>query len=151
MKTSQNNQLSLRAGLPPSQLPRIAPGVTLIELTVVILVLMSLITILFFGARAWKRGSDRTLCIMQIQQVQQGLRSFSNLYGYDPGATVPGLKSQIIGLGRFVEVTPSCPTDGTYSFENGENLIPPLGSLYMTCSLDDDSDDAHVPDSYEGW
>ncbi len=35
-------------------------GMTLLELTVVILVLLSLIGILFIGARAWKRGSDRT-------------------------------------------------------------------------------------------
>ena len=34
-------------------------GMTLIELTVVILVLLSLISILFVGARAWKKGSDR--------------------------------------------------------------------------------------------
>ncbi|MBC7981098.1 MAG: prepilin-type N-terminal cleavage/methylation domain-containing protein, partial [Armatimonadetes bacterium] len=34
-------------------------GMTLLELTVVILVLLSLISILFIGARAWKKGSDR--------------------------------------------------------------------------------------------
>ena len=34
-------------------------GMTLLELTVVILVLLSLISILFVGARAWKKGSDR--------------------------------------------------------------------------------------------
>ena len=39
-------------------------GMTLIELTVVILVLLSLISILFVGARAWKRGSDRAGCII---------------------------------------------------------------------------------------
>ena len=39
-------------------------GMTLLELTVVILVLLSLITILFVGARAWKRGSDRSANIM---------------------------------------------------------------------------------------
>ncbi len=32
-------------------------GMTLLELTVVILVLLSLISILFIGARAWKKGS----------------------------------------------------------------------------------------------
>ena len=38
---------------------------TLLELTVIILVLLSLITILFVGAKAWKRGSDRAACILQ--------------------------------------------------------------------------------------
>ena len=45
-------------------------GMTLLELTVVILVLLSLISILFIGARAWKKGSDRAGCIMQIRNVQ---------------------------------------------------------------------------------
>ena len=41
-------------------------GMTLLELTVVILVLLSLISILFVGARAWKKGSDRSANIMNI-------------------------------------------------------------------------------------
>ena len=76
---------------------------TLLELTVVILVLLSLITVLFFGAQAWKRGSDRALCIIHIHNVQKGVRSYSNLYGFSPGANAPNLQSQIIGLGRFIE------------------------------------------------
>ena len=54
-------------------------GMTLLELTVVILVLLSLISILFIGARAWKKGSDRAGCIMNIRNVQQGMRSFQNM------------------------------------------------------------------------
>jgi type II secretory pathway pseudopilin PulG len=49
---------------------------TLLELTVVILVLLSLITILFIGAQAWKRGSDRAICIINIQNVQKGVRGY---------------------------------------------------------------------------
>ncbi len=55
---------------------------TLLELTVVILVLLSLISILFIGARAWKRGSDRAICIIHIQSAQKGVRSYANLYGF---------------------------------------------------------------------
>ena len=58
-------------------------GMTLIELTVVILVLLSLISILFVGARAWKKGSDRAGCIMNIRNVQQGVRSFQNINGHN--------------------------------------------------------------------
>lgn len=43
----------------------LATAMTLLELTVVIMVLLSLISILFIGARAWKRGSDRTGCILK--------------------------------------------------------------------------------------
>ena len=110
---------------------------TLLELTVVILVLMTLVTTLFFGAQAWKRGSDRALCIVHIQYVQKAVRSYSNLYGHSPGATVANLKNQVIGLGRFVEVTPVCPGNGTYTYGQtyGTDTIPPLGELYLQCSL----------------
>ena len=60
-------------------------GMTLLELTVVILVLLSLISILFIGARAWKRGSDRAASILQIRNVQQAVRSYSNMNGKNPG------------------------------------------------------------------
>lgn len=122
-------------------------GMTLLELTVVILVLLSLVTILFIGAQAWKSGSDRTLCIMNLQNVQKGVRSYTNLYGFKPGQTVSGLRSQIIGLGRFVESEPACPRDGTYSY--GEDQIPAVGVLYMTCSLA--SSENHEPPSYVDW
>lgn len=139
--------------LPPSgQLRgRVQSGMTLIELTVVIVVLLSLISLLFFGAQAWKRGSDRALCIMQIANVQKGVRSYSNLYGFSPGSNAPNLQSQVIGLGRFVETTPVCPAGGGYSFgaTYGVDTIPPIGVLYMECSLA--ASDDHEPDSFSDW
>lgn len=120
---------------------------TLLELTVVILVLLSLISILFIGARAWKRGSDRAGCILQIRNVQQAVRSYSNLNGYNPGATVSGLKTLVIGSGKFVEKTPACPGSGSYTFLG--DTIPNVGSLYMTCSLA--TPESHVPGSYLEW
>ena len=124
---------------------------TLLEMTVVILVLLSLITVLFFGAQAWKRGSDRALCIIHIQNVQKGVRSYSNLYGFDPGANAPDLQTQVIGLGRFIESTPVCPGGGNYTFGQvfGVNTIPPMGSLYMECSLA--AMFQHVPNVTPDW
>ncbi len=54
-------------------------GMTLLELTVVILVLLSLIAILFVGARAWKKGSDRSANIMNIRNAQQAMRGHANM------------------------------------------------------------------------
>ena len=124
---------------------------TLIELTVVILVLLSLISILFIGAQAWKRGSDRTMCIMNIQNMQKGMRSYANLYGYAPGESVTGLQSNIVGIGKFVQVAPLCPGSGTYSYGEilGIDTIPPIGELYMTCSLA--TSDRHVPENHDDW
>ena len=126
-------------------------GMTLLEMTVVILVLLAFITVLFVGARAWKRGSDRALCIIQIQGVQKAMRSYANLYGFEPGANAPNLQSQIIGFGRFIETTPVCPSGYDYTFgaTYGANTIPPLGGLYMECPLA--TSGRHMPDVTPDW
>ncbi len=126
-------------------------GMTLLEMTVVILVLLSLITVLFFGAQAWKRGSDRALCIINLQNVQKGVRSYANLYGYAEGANSPNLQTQVIGLGRFIETTPTCPGNGVYSFGTsyGVNTIPPIGELYMKCTLS--ASNLHEPSNHSDW
>ena len=120
-------------------------GMTLIELTVVILVLLSLISILFVGARAWKRGSDRAGCIMNIRNVQQGMRSYQNMNGLIPGDTCD--PAEIVGAGKFVETTPSCPAAGSYGALS--TTLPPVGTLYLTCSLA--ASDSHVPSAYADW
>ena len=128
----------------------VSPGMTLLELTVVILVLLSLISILFIGAQAWKKGSDRTLCIIHIHNIQKGVRSYSNLYGYGPGQSVTGLQMRVVGLGKFVEKTPVCPSSGTYNYGGafGSDTIPPVGQLYLGCSL---AASGHIPTDYGDW
>lgn len=123
------------------------PAMTLLELTVVIVIMLSLIGILAIGAKTWKNGSDRSVCILNLQAVQKGVRSFSNLYGYTPGASVSGLEAQIIGTGRFVESMPLCPSEGTYA--SGGDVIPEMGSLYFNCSLA--SSGEHTPHVTEDW
>jgi prepilin-type N-terminal cleavage/methylation domain-containing protein len=59
-------------------------GMTLLELTVVILVLLSLISILFVGARAWKKGSDRSANIMNIRNVPAGRARSAKHEGLNP-------------------------------------------------------------------
>ena len=122
-------------------------GMTLLELTVVILVLLSLISILFIGARAWKKGSDRAGCIMQIRNVQQAVRSYANMNGVNSGATVTGLQGLVIGAGKFVEKTPACPGSGTYTYVG--DTVPAVGVLYMTCSLA--TSETHAPATFTDW
>ena len=124
-------------------------GMTLIELSVVILVILSLISLLFVAAGAWKRGSDRAACTVQIRQVQVAVRSYANLNNIEPGTDISpvSLQAAVIGSGAYLEATPTCPSNGLYTF-NG-NTIPALGDLYMTCSLS--ASEGHVPDSYEAW
>ena len=85
-------------------------GMTLLELTVVILVLLSLISILFIGARAWKKGSDRSANIMNIRNTQQAMRGEQNMKALAVGAdfTETQLKSYMN--------MPAPPADGiTYT------------------------------------
>jgi hypothetical protein len=127
--------------------PRALPGLTVVELSVVIFSLMLLAFILLTGARAWKRGVDRTNCIVNINAVQKGIRGFSNMSGYTPGDTVPGLEAMVIGPGMFFDSLPACPGDGDYTL--GGDQIPLEGNLYMTCSLE--LSRGHVPSSVVGW
>ena len=130
-------------------------GMTLIELTVVILVLLSLISVLFIGARAWMRGSDRANAAILIRNAQQGVRSHSNILGLDTsgtsvdyaaghlalfGTAAPrSLDQEVFGPSRFVET----PADGTLPVhpDNGNTFIagpdtlafvPALGNPYIT-------------------
>lgn len=126
---------------------RARAGLTLLELTVVILVLLTLLTVLYIGARGWKRGSDRMFCILNMQKVQKGVRGYSNIFGYNPGTSVTDLRTKVIGPGCFVESEPSCPGSGAYDFAG--NQIPSIGTIYMTCSLAVSG--KHQPDEYSEW
>lgn len=123
------------------------PGLTLIELAIVILALMLFATILLTGARAWKRGSDRAVCITNIASVQKAVRGYANMSGLNPGETVIGLETRVVGPDRFFESLPICPGQGTYTL--GGDQIPALGDLYMNCSLA--TDQKHLPENIADW
>ena len=88
---------------------------TLLELTVVILVLLSLISILFIGARAWKKGSDRAGCILNIRNVQQAVRGYANMNPEKTGITKAVLYgTAAAGLDPATQgylKEPKCPSD----------------------------------------
>lgn len=134
---------------------RAKKGMTLLELTVVILVLLSLISILFIGARAWKKGSDRAGCILNIRNVQQAIRSYGNMQGLNPGdaildgAGAPTTAAAVlVGAGSFMENTPTCPGAGTYAgMDSG--AIPDVGTVMLTCDFADGP--AHAPSNTQDW
>jgi type II secretory pathway pseudopilin PulG len=114
---------------------------TLLEITVVITVMMALTGILFLGATAWKSGSDRSNCLVNIRNVQLAARSYQNMYAINVGANFTD--TMIIGPNSFVPQTPSCPGSGSYTFAS---TFPPTGTLFMTCDVA-----THVPPSHSGW
>lgn len=116
-------------------------GLTLIEVTLVIAVLLGLISVLFIGVAAYKKGSDRAKCILQISSVQKAVRSYANMYEKNPGDTVA--KTDFMAAGSFLEAEPTCPDGGTYSFSA---TVPLVGVAMMTCDQT-----GHAPSSVAGW
>lgn len=102
-------------------------GMTLLELTVVILVLLSLISILFVGARAWKKGSDRSANIMNVRNVQQAARGYENTNQLKLGDAIPSTKLFDAATGYLKE--PESPLGAAYTYKETVN-IP--ADLYIT-------------------
>ena len=155
-------------------------GLTLLELTVVILVLLALIGILFFGASAFKKGADRAASILVIRNTQQAVRSYSNMYGASPGETVAiDLPAQLFGKGKFVSSNPTDietpeddpattgidesliatstnhPAGVNYKFEYADsaNKIPAIGDLYIETVANGDAEDfaEFNPTDHSDW
>lgn len=126
--------------------PQFCRGFTLIESTLVILVLLSLVSVLFVASRKWKEGADRTACVLSLHQVQQAVRGYSNAYGKSAGGEVPGLPVLLFGEGLYIQKVPLCPSGGIYSFLGDH--VPERGELYMKCSL---AGEGHAPTSAIGW
>jgi type II secretory pathway pseudopilin PulG len=136
-------------------------GLSLLELTVVIATLLSLVSVLFIGARAWKRGSERSSCILTLRNIQMATRSYQNLYGYDYGGHpyadrgTQDIAEHLYAKG-YIESTiyqqargqKKCPSGGSYSCPL-PNIFPQEGRLYAECSLA--GSDEHVPKSLAGW
>ncbi len=66
--------------------PKSNLGMTILELTIVILVLLALISILFVGAAGWKRGTDKATNLINIRNCQQAMRGHQNV-AIDPTVT----------------------------------------------------------------
>jgi type II secretory pathway pseudopilin PulG len=136
-------------------------GITLLELTVTISVLIVFITIVFIGTRAWKRGGDRAACILAQRNVQMATRAYQNIYGYNYGGR-PYAEAGTQDIARhlfekgYIEKdiydqasgeTP-CPGGGSYTCPLPD-IFPQSGELYMKCSLS--TTEAHEPSTHADW
>jgi prepilin-type N-terminal cleavage/methylation domain-containing protein len=109
-------------------------GMTLLELTVVILVLLSLISILFVGARAWKKGSDRAANIMNLRNVQQAVRGHQNMHGLNATDTLAStmIVQDVDGATTTTGYlkTPKVPWDAAAAYTY-LGTVPAIGTLYL--------------------
>ena len=119
-------------------------GLTLIEVTLVIAVLISLISVVYLGAAEFKNGSNRALCIQNIVHMQKATRAYCNMHDLDPGDSITDLEVRVIDNEGFFPKKPFCPSGGTYDFV--ENKAPEVGSAFATCSISE-----HEPLNTAGW
>lgn len=109
-------------------------GMTLIEISLVVALLLSLIAILFLGIAAYKKGADRAKCVIQLSSIQKAVRSHQNMFdGVAGGALVH--TTTLMGAGLYFENVLNCPdtaTPGAYTYLA---VYPAVGVAYTTCSL----------------
>lgn len=105
-----------------------------------VLLLLICISTLFVGARAWKKGSDRAACIMNIRNVQQAVRGHQNMTSMKVGEPIDW--DEIFGPDGYLP-EPVCPLGGTYTYTN---TIPAVGTVICQCSHAD-----HVPTGTSTW
>lgn len=117
---------------------------TLIELTVVIMVLLSLVAILFVGATAWKMGSDRAGCILNLRNVQVAVRGHQN--ATDKRTGDPLAAADIVGATGYITIPPACPSFGNYTIST---TFPAMGTPAITCDKSATLD--HAPGDPTGW
>ncbi len=150
---------------------KIKPGMTLIEITVVILVLLTLISVLFIGANIYKKGADRAACILNIRNVHQAVRSNQNLKGINTGADLD-MANDIYSVAAVSEETdasgnviteavvaveryltePNCPADG--GDYTPTDTYPTVGVPAVVCAnngADGGAITDHVPGDTSGW
>ncbi len=143
--------------------PRVARhrGLSLLELTVVIATMLALLSVLFAGARGWKRGSDRASCIINLRNTQLAVRSYQNMYGYEFGGrpyaangtqdiNVHLFEKGYIGFTCLLQTKGEapCPGGGAYHTPFPE-FFPPQGVLYTSCSHAHSHD--HHPTGASDW
>jgi competence protein ComGC len=119
-------------------------ALTLIEVTLVIAVLLGLISVLFIGVSAYREGSNRAGCILNISNVQKAVRSYQNLYELSVDDAL--VSSTLIGNGKMLQTAPSCRSGGAYTYRT---TVPPVGTAYVTCSRGTSHN--HRPASVAGW
>jgi prepilin-type N-terminal cleavage/methylation domain-containing protein len=86
-------------------------GVTLIELSVVIAVILVLISVLFIGASYYRDSANDAACQISQSSIQKGVDSYFNISGGQLSY------ADLETTGPFTSGAPACPTDSTISID----------------------------------
>ncbi len=118
-------------------------GLTLVEVTLVVTVLLGLISIGLQGCRPTRRVPTGPSASTRSPTSRRrcALLPFP---GTRIGTTHPDLKKRLIVDSKFFASAPFCPSGGTYVFHEG--AVPHVGTLFMRCSIPD-----HAPKGTSSW
>jgi type II secretory pathway pseudopilin PulG len=120
-----------------------AAGMTLIEISLVIALLLGLIAVVFLGIGSYRKGSDKAKCKMQLAAAQKAIRSQANFQNLNIADAF--IEAQAFGPGMALENAPVCPSGGTYTWAG---VIPAIGTAYGACDVtDSDGVTNHLIDS----
>lgn len=108
-----------------------ASGMTLIEISLVIALLLGLIAVVFMGLGTYRQGADKAKCKMQLSAVQKAVRSGANMQNLALNAALPNATA-VFGAGLLMENQPVCPSGGVYTWAD---IVPPVGTPYGNCSF----------------
>ncbi|MDX1679697.1 MAG: hypothetical protein R3242_03105 [Akkermansiaceae bacterium] len=89
-------------------------------------------SVLFVGARAWKKGADRSACILNQRNIQQAIRGHQNMFQHKKGEPINW--NEIFGPEGYMN-EPVCPQGGRYNYLRN---YPPIGTLACGgCSIEE--------------
>ena len=103
-----------------------ASGMTLIEISLVIALLLGLIAVVFLGLGNYRKGADKARCKIQLSQVQKAVRAYANFNNLDAKAPI----ASAFGTGLAMESEPKCPAGGAYAWLAE---IPEIGTPFGNC------------------
>jgi type II secretory pathway pseudopilin PulG len=118
-------------------------GITLLEMTVVVMVLLTLIGILFVAASRWKRGVDRAANIMNLRNAQQAMRGYSLANQIQVGDPVP--QNVIFGPDGYLLFPEPV---ATVTYDVPDQISTPPGILYLRASADGAPTPKATPNAY---
>lgn len=109
---------------------RINSGMTLIEISLVIALLLGLIAVVFLGIGSYRQGADKAKCKMQLAAVQKAVRSSANMQNLSIGSALT--QAEVFGAGLLLEAVPVCPAGGAYTWLG---TVPAVGTPYGNCDF----------------
>ena len=116
-------------------------GMTILEMTVVIVLLMALVSILFVGATAWRKGTDRSTNLLNLRNCQQAMRGSQNMAmdqtatAFTLGTAGSNLPNELLTYMRFpAHIGGGTTATATNIFYTPGTLYTARGILWLTAT-----------------